>query len=170
MLLLLCCLRCWRLCVRFWWGSLGMLPRSTRKDNRRVRPSNRLGLAWLGCWGAGPPKLSSPAGARKAITWRFLVRPGPGIMSSAARSNIMRCCTLSSDWASGGSRFRSCRSMARGVVAAEDVRRALRPNTRLVSVMMANNETGVLQPVEEIGRIAARGRGPISCGCGAGGR
>jgi cysteine desulfurase len=42
-----------------------------------------------------------------------------------------------------------------GLVAAEDVRRALRPNTRLISVMMANNETGVLQPVEEIGRIAA---------------
>ena len=41
-----------------------------------------------------------------------------------------------------------------GVVSAEDVRRALRPNTRLVSVMMANNETGVLQPVVEIGRIA----------------
>jgi cysteine desulfurase len=41
-----------------------------------------------------------------------------------------------------------------GVVAAADVRRALRPNTRLISVMMANNETGVLQPVEEIGRIA----------------
>jgi len=40
-----------------------------------------------------------------------------------------------------------------GVVSAEDVRRALRPNTRLVSVMMANNETGVMQPVEEIGRI-----------------
>jgi cysteine desulfurase len=40
-----------------------------------------------------------------------------------------------------------------GVVSAEDVRRALRPNTRLVSVMMANNETGVLQPVELIGRI-----------------
>ena len=40
-----------------------------------------------------------------------------------------------------------------GVVSAEDVRRALRPNTRLVSVMMANNETGVLQPVEAIGRI-----------------
>jgi cysteine desulfurase len=34
------------------------------------------------------------------------------------------------------------------------VRRALRPNTKLISIMMANNETGVLQPVEEIGRIA----------------
>jgi cysteine desulfurase len=36
----------------------------------------------------------------------------------------------------------------------EDIRKALRPNTRLISVMMANNETGVIQPVEEIGRIA----------------
>lgn len=36
----------------------------------------------------------------------------------------------------------------------DEVRRALRPNTRLISVMMANNETGVIQPVEEIGRIA----------------
>src|SRR5258707_858200 len=31
---------------------------------------------------------------------------------------------------------------------------ALRPNTRLISIIMANNETGVLQLVEEIGRIA----------------
>ena len=40
--------------------------------------------------------------------------------------------------------------------ARADVRRALRPNTKLISVMMANNETGVLQPVEEIGSIAAQ--------------
>jgi cysteine desulfurase len=31
----------------------------------------------------------------------------------------------------------------------------MRPETRLISTMLANNETGVLQPVEEIGRIAA---------------
>jgi cysteine desulfurase len=42
-----------------------------------------------------------------------------------------------------------------GVVAPDDVRQRLRPNTRLISVMMANNETGVLQPVKEIGQIAA---------------
>jgi cysteine desulfurase len=36
-----------------------------------------------------------------------------------------------------------------------EVRRALRPNTKLISVMMANNETGVIQPFEEIGKIAA---------------
>lgn len=39
-------------------------------------------------------------------------------------------------------------------VDPEDVRKAIRTNTRLISVMMANNETGVIQPVEEIGRIA----------------
>jgi cysteine desulfurase len=44
---------------------------------------------------------------------------------------------------------------SRGLVDPDDVRRALRPNTKLISIMMANNETGVLQPVEEIGRIAA---------------
>jgi cysteine desulfurase len=43
----------------------------------------------------------------------------------------------------------------RGLVDPADVRRALRANTKLISVMMANNETGVLQPVEEIGKIAA---------------
>ena len=43
-----------------------------------------------------------------------------------------------------------------GFVKPDDVRRALKPNTRLISVMMANNETGVLQPAEEIGRIARK--------------
>jgi len=43
----------------------------------------------------------------------------------------------------------------RGLVDPDDVRRALRPTTRLITIMMANNETGVIQPVEEIGRISA---------------
>lgn len=43
---------------------------------------------------------------------------------------------------------------ASGVIDPEDVRRALKPTTRLISVMMANNEIGTLQPVEAIGAIA----------------
>ena len=43
----------------------------------------------------------------------------------------------------------------RGLIDPDDVRRALRPSTKLICIMMANNETGVLQPVEEIGKIAA---------------
>jgi cysteine desulfurase len=45
----------------------------------------------------------------------------------------------------------------RGQVDPDDIKRALRPNTKLITIMFANNETGVLQPVEEIGKIAAGG-------------
>src|SRR5262249_5607344 len=43
---------------------------------------------------------------------------------------------------------------ADGVVDPDDVRRALRPGTVLISIMHANNELGTLQPIAEIGRIA----------------
>lgn len=45
-----------------------------------------------------------------------------------------------------------------GLIDPEDIRRELRSNTRLISVMLANNETGVIQPVEEIGKIAQIGK------------
>ena len=40
-----------------------------------------------------------------------------------------------------------------GLVHPDDLRRALQPNTRLVSIMLANNETGVLQPISDLARI-----------------
>ncbi len=43
----------------------------------------------------------------------------------------------------------------RGLVDPADVKRAIRPNTKLITIMFANNETGVVQPVAEIGKIAA---------------
>jgi cysteine desulfurase len=45
---------------------------------------------------------------------------------------------------------------ADGLIDPMDILRAIRPETRLISVMLANNETGVIQPVEEIGKIAAQ--------------
>lgn len=42
-----------------------------------------------------------------------------------------------------------------GIVDAQDIRRAITPETILISVMHANNEIGTIQPVEEIGRVAA---------------
>jgi cysteine desulfurase len=43
---------------------------------------------------------------------------------------------------------------ADGIVAPDDIRRALRPDTVLVSVMHANNELGTVQPVAEVAAIA----------------
>jgi cysteine desulfurase len=42
-----------------------------------------------------------------------------------------------------------------GIVNPEDVRRAIRPETVLITIMLANNELGTIEPVEEIGKIAA---------------
>lgn len=41
-----------------------------------------------------------------------------------------------------------------GMVNPDDVRKAITPKTTLISVMMANNEVGTVQPIAEIGRIA----------------
>lgn len=43
---------------------------------------------------------------------------------------------------------------AQGVIELADVRAAIQPDTRLISIMYANNETGVFQPVAEIAREA----------------
>ena len=48
-----------------------------------------------------------------------------------------------------------------GIVSADDVRQAIGDETILISVMLANNETGTIQPIEEISALVnqARSRG-----------
>jgi cysteine desulfurase len=41
-----------------------------------------------------------------------------------------------------------------GLIDLDDLQRALRPETVLITIMHANNELGTVQPIEEIGRIA----------------
>ncbi len=43
-----------------------------------------------------------------------------------------------------------------GLIDPESVRRIIRPETALITVMQANNELGAIQPLEEIGRIAKK--------------
>ncbi len=45
-----------------------------------------------------------------------------------------------------------------GIVSAESVKKAIRPQTVLITIMHANNEVGTIQPVEEIAALA-RDRG-----------
>jgi cysteine desulfurase len=48
-----------------------------------------------------------------------------------------------------------------GVVDPDEVRKALRPDTIVVSVMHANNEVGTLQPIEEIASVAKEAKIPF---------
>jgi cysteine desulfurase len=50
-----------------------------------------------------------------------------------------------------------------GRVDPDDVRRAVRPETALISVMHSNNETGVVQPIEEIAAIGREAGVLVHC-------
>lgn len=45
-----------------------------------------------------------------------------------------------------------------GIIRIEDVREALRPDTILITVMLANNEIGTIQPISEIGALVREER------------
>lgn len=50
---------------------------------------------------------------------------------------------------------------ADGVVDPQEVEAAIRPDTALISIMLANNDTGVIQPVQEIAASAHQHRVPV---------
>jgi len=52
-------------------------------------------------------------------------------------------------------------------VNPEDVRRAIRPETVLITIMLANNELGTMSRLQEIGKIAAEARVTLAHGRGA---
>ena len=82
-----------------------------------------------------------------------LARPGDHIITSTIEHHaVLNACKR---LAAEGCEVTYIPVDGRGLVDPEDVRRALRPNTKLITIMSANNETGVLQPVAEIGKIAA---------------
>ena len=82
-----------------------------------------------------------------------LTRPGQHVISSTVEHHaVLNSCR---HLEASGCEVTYVPVNGQGQVDPDDVRRALRPNTGLITIMMANNETGVLQPVEEIGRIAA---------------
>ena len=48
-----------------------------------------------------------------------------------------------------------------GIVSPDDIRRALRPETVLITIMHANNELGTVQPIAEIAQIARQAGVPL---------
>lgn len=52
-----------------------------------------------------------------------------------------------------------------GVVDPDDVKRSIKKNTILVTIMHANNETGVIQPIAEIGKILSEYEIPFHTDC-----
>jgi cysteine desulfurase family protein len=82
--------------------------------------------------------------------------PGPGghaICTHIDHNSILRplSALLERGWIS---QTRVPVDSASGLVDPDDIRRAIRPNTRLIAITHASNVTGTVQPLREIGRIA----------------
>jgi cysteine desulfurase family protein len=81
-----------------------------------------------------------------------LLRPGDHVVTTVCEHNsVLRPLRHLSDTADVVVSYVACDG--KGLVAPDDVRRALRPNTRLVAVVHGSNVTGALQPVEAIGEV-----------------
>jgi cysteine desulfurase len=82
-----------------------------------------------------------------------LVRPGDHVITSTIEHHaVLNSCKQLQE---RGAEVTFVPVDGRGLVNPDDVCRALRPTTKLVTIMYANNETGVIQSVEELGRICA---------------
>ena len=104
-----------------------------------------------------PTRLFFSPAARKRITWPCAASPklpqqhGRHIITSEIEHPSTRgiCAFLEKQ----GWEITRLPVYEEGLVRVEDVRRALRPETVLITVMLANNEIGTVQPVREIGEM-----------------
>ncbi|MEK7780427.1 MAG: cysteine desulfurase family protein [Verrucomicrobiota bacterium] len=92
-------------------------------------------------------------------TARHLASKGKHLITSAIEHHAVLHCF---DYLESKEGFKVTRLPvdSTGRVSPEDLKKALRPDTTLVSVMAANNEIGTIQPVSELGAIC-RERGVI---------
>lgn len=81
-----------------------------------------------------------------------ILRPGDHVVTTVCDHNsVLRPLRALSDAGEIEVTFVPCDSQ--GIVAPEEIRKALQPNTRLVAAVHGSNVTGALQPIGEIGPI-----------------
>lgn len=123
-----------------------------RRALERVKEARRQVASMLGCQAS---EVVFTAGGTEGdnLALKGMLNAGDHLIVSAIEHSavLMACVWLEKQ----GCEVTRVGVNGDGRVDPGAIRAALRPNTRMISVMMANNETGVLQPVEEIGRIAA---------------
>ena len=108
--------------------------------------------------GAEPREIFFTSGGTEADNWAlvsafesFSEKGKHIVVSKIEHHAVLRVCEY---LASRGAEVTYVDADRDGRVDAEAVRRAIRPDTILISVMAANNETGTIQPTAEIGALA----------------
>lgn len=134
------------------FGNASSIHHHGQETRAAVERAREAVAALLGC---RPAEVVFTSGGTEGDNLAIfgLVRPGDHVISSTIEHHAVL--NSSKRLQEMGNEVTYVPVDGRGLVDPDDVRRALRPNTKLVTIMMANNETGVLQPVEQIGKICA---------------
>lgn len=102
---------------------------------------------------ANPNEIYFTSGGSESDNWALkgTVKPGNHIITSQIEhSAILNTCKYLD---SLGVEVTYIPVNEDGVVNIDELVNAIKPNTKLVSIMMANNEIGSIQPIKEIGEI-----------------
>ena len=134
------------------FGNASSIHHHGQETRAAVERSREAVADLLGC---RPSEVVFTSGGTEADNLAIfgLARPGDHVITSTIEHHaVLNSCRRLQEM---GCEVTFVPVDGRGLVDPDDVRRALRPNTRLITIMMANNETGVLQPVEGVAKIAA---------------
>lgn len=108
--------------------------------------------------GAAPDEIVFTSGGTESDNWALLgmalqniENRGHVIVSQIEHHAVLEAAATLADL---GFQISFARPDSDGVVAPDEVARLLRDDTLLVSLMLCNNETGAMQPVVEVGKIA----------------
>ena len=83
-----------------------------------------------------------------------LLRPGDHVVTTVCEHNsVLRPLRFLAEQRQVSATYVGCDGQ--GFVSPDDIRRAITPHTRLIALVHVSNVTGAIQPVEEVGRIAA---------------
>ncbi|MGC2181749.1 MAG: cysteine desulfurase family protein [Terriglobales bacterium] len=134
------------------FGNASSIHHHGQETRAAVERARELVAALLGCQ-ASEIVFTSGGTEGDNLAIFGLTQPGQHVISSTIEHHaVLNSCK---HLEASGCEVTYVPVNGRGQVDPDEVRRALRPNTQLITIMMANNETGVLQPVEEIGKVAA---------------
>ena len=146
-------------CARSGWGNASGLYQTGRQAKARLEKARR---EMAGCMGVLPEEIYFTSGGSESDNWAVkgvMARYRPGeahlVTTAVEHPALLNACAFLERQGYDVTYVLPDRF---GRVAPEDVIAALRPQTRLISVMAANNEVGTLEPVAEIAS-AARARG-----------
>jgi cysteine desulfurase len=136
---------------RRFWANPSSPHMAGMKSQEAINSARRKMARLLAC---KPRELFFTSGATEANNWVIsMVEPSPGnhIVTTAIEHKSMLDAARAFE--RGGGDLTILTVSGEGFVDPKDVENAIKPTTRLVSVMAANNEIGSLQPITEIASV-----------------